>query len=52
MANAHLDRTPVLYLAASGPLADDQTNTLQAGLDQVAIATPSPNGRTRSPAPH
>ncbi|GAA2484683.1 thiamine pyrophosphate-binding protein [Streptomyces longisporus] len=40
MANAHLDRTPVLYLAASGPLADDQTNTLQAGLDQVAIATP------------
>jgi thiamine pyrophosphate-dependent acetolactate synthase large subunit-like protein len=40
MANARLDRTPVLYLAASGPLADDQTNTLQAGLDQVAIATP------------
>ncbi|WP_330351194.1 thiamine pyrophosphate-binding protein [Streptomyces sp. NBC_00582] len=40
MANAHLDRTPVLYLAASGPLAGDQTNTLQAGLDQVAIATP------------
>ncbi|MGW0705856.1 thiamine pyrophosphate-binding protein [Streptomyces sp. NPDC002643] len=40
MANAHLDRTPVLYLAASGPLANDQTNTLQAGLDQVAIATP------------
>ncbi|PRY18301.1 thiamine pyrophosphate-binding protein [Kineococcus rhizosphaerae] len=40
MANAHLDRTPVLYLAASGPLAEDQTNTLQAGLDQVAIATP------------
>lgn len=40
MANAHLDRTPVLYLAASGPLAGDETNTLQAGLDQVAIATP------------
>ncbi|MFD4603846.1 thiamine pyrophosphate-binding protein [Streptomyces sp. NPDC058464] len=40
MANALLDRTPVLYLAASGPLADDQTNTLQAGLDQVAVAAP------------
>lgn len=40
MANAHLDRTPVLYLAASGPLADDETNTLQAGVDQVAVATP------------
>jgi acetolactate synthase-1/2/3 large subunit len=40
MANAYLDRTPVLYIAASGRLADDQANTLQAGLDQVAIATP------------
>src|SRR5690349_23710984 len=29
MANAHLDRTPVLYLAASGRLVDDQANTLQ-----------------------
>jgi acetolactate synthase I/II/III large subunit len=40
MANAHLDRTPVLYLAGSGPMALDQANTLQAGIDQVAIATP------------
>jgi acetolactate synthase-1/2/3 large subunit len=40
MANAYLDRTPVLYLAGSGPLRDDQTNTLQAGIDQVAMATP------------
>jgi len=40
MANAHLDRTPVLYLAGSGPLRDDQTNTLQAGIDQVAMAAP------------
>lgn len=40
MANAYLDRTPVLYLAGSGPLALDQANTLQAGIDQVAIATP------------
>ncbi|GGI40442.1 acetolactate synthase, large subunit, biosynthetic type [Cnuibacter physcomitrellae] len=40
IANAYLDRTPVLYIAASGPLAVDETNTLQAGIDQVAIATP------------
>ncbi|MFJ4620811.1 thiamine pyrophosphate-binding protein [Streptomyces sp. NPDC088812] len=40
MAHAHMDRTPVLHIAASGPLADDRTDTLQAGLDQVAIATP------------
>jgi len=40
IANAFLDRTPVLYLAGSGPLAMDETNTLQSGIDQVAIATP------------
>jgi acetolactate synthase-1/2/3 large subunit len=40
IANAHQDRTPVLYIAGSGPLALDQTNDLQAGIDQVAIATP------------
>jgi acetolactate synthase-1/2/3 large subunit len=40
IANAYLDRTPVLYIAASGPLELDQTNTLQAGIDQVAMATP------------
>ena len=40
MANAHLDRTPVLYLAGSAALRDSETNTLQAGIDQVAIARP------------
>src|SRR5947209_11906933 len=40
IANAWLDRTPVLYLAGSGALRDDETNTLQAGIDQVAVATP------------
>jgi acetolactate synthase I/II/III large subunit len=40
IANAFLDRTPVLFLTGSGPLRDDETNTLQAGIDQVAIATP------------
>lgn len=40
MANAFLDRTPVLYLSGSAALRDAETNTLQAGLDQVAIARP------------
>ncbi|MEE4452096.1 thiamine pyrophosphate-binding protein [Novosphingobium resinovorum] len=40
IANAWLDRTPVLYIAGSGPMRDDETNTLQAGIDQVAMATP------------
>lgn len=40
MANAYLDRTPVLYLCGSGALNERQTNTLQADIDQVAIATP------------
>lgn len=40
IANAYLDRTPVLYLSGSAGLRDAETNTLQAGLDQVAVATP------------
>jgi acetolactate synthase-1/2/3 large subunit len=40
LAQARLDRTPLLVIAGSGPLRDDETNTLQAGIDQVAIATP------------
>ena len=40
MTNAWKDRTPVLFITGSGALRDDQTNTLQADVDQVAIATP------------
>lgn len=40
IANAYLDRTPVLYIAGSAGLAQAETNTLQAGLDQVAVVTP------------
>ncbi|MGA8870397.1 MAG: thiamine pyrophosphate-binding protein [Candidatus Acidiferrales bacterium] len=40
IANAYLDRTPVLYLSGSAGLRDAETNTLQAGLDQVAVVTP------------
>jgi thiamine pyrophosphate-dependent acetolactate synthase large subunit-like protein len=40
MANAYLDRTPVLYITGSSGLGEAETNTLQSGLDQVAVATP------------
>src|SRR5262245_32236114 len=35
LANAYLDRTPVLYLSGSAALRDAESNTLQAGIDQV-----------------
>src|SRR5262249_23725511 len=40
IANAYLDRTPVLYLSGAAALRDADTNTLQAGIDQAAIARP------------
>ncbi|WP_328371234.1 thiamine pyrophosphate-binding protein [Streptomyces sp. NBC_00445] len=40
ITNAYLDRTPVLYIAGSGPLERDETNDQQAGFDQVAMAAP------------
>lgn len=40
MANALLDRTPVLYLCGSGMLRQRQMNTLQHEIDQVALGTP------------
>ena len=40
IANAFLDRTPVLYLAGAAALFNAETNNLQAGIDQVTIAKP------------
>jgi acetolactate synthase I/II/III large subunit len=40
LANAYLDRTPVLYLAGGAPLAAAEKNVLQSGIDQVALARP------------
>jgi acetolactate synthase-1/2/3 large subunit len=40
LANAYLDHSPVLYLSGSAALTQAETNTLQAGIDQVAIARP------------
>ena len=40
ITNAYLDRTPVLYIAGSAGIAQAETNTLQAGFDQFAVAKP------------
>ena len=40
MASAHLDRIPVLFVSGAPPLRDIETNVLQGGIDQVAIAEP------------
>jgi acetolactate synthase I/II/III large subunit len=40
MADAYVDRSPVLYLSGSVPAFHGETNALQSGIDQVAVATP------------
>jgi acetolactate synthase I/II/III large subunit len=40
ITNAYLDHSPVLYLSGSAALSQAETNTLQAGFDQVAMARP------------
>ena len=40
VTNAYLDHSPVLYLSGSAALSQAETNTLQAGFDQVAMAKP------------
>jgi acetolactate synthase-1/2/3 large subunit len=40
MANAYLDRTPVLFIAGAAPMREAEGNTLQGGFDQLAMATP------------
>ncbi len=39
--NAQLDASPVLFLAGAPPLREAETNPLQGGFDQVAMATPA-----------
>jgi acetolactate synthase I/II/III large subunit len=40
LTNAYLDHSPVLYLSGSAALSQAETNTLQSGFDQVAMARP------------
>lgn len=41
MANARLDGSPVLFIVGAPPLREVETNPMQGGLDQVAMARPS-----------
>jgi len=41
IVNAYLDAIPVLFIVGSPPLRDVETNPLQGGVDQVAMALPS-----------
>ena len=38
--NAYVDQSPVLFLIGASPLRERETNELQGGFDQVAIASP------------
>ena len=40
IANAFEDKTPVLYVTGSAHLREAESNALQAGIDQVAVARP------------
>ncbi|HEY6456702.1 MAG TPA: thiamine pyrophosphate-binding protein [Steroidobacteraceae bacterium] len=51
LANAFIDRTPVLYIAGGCPLAAADKNVLQSGVDQVAVAKPIAKWAHRVPAP-
>lgn len=41
ISNAYLDAVPVLFIVSSPPLRDTETNPLQGGIDQIAMATPT-----------
>jgi len=51
LANAFIDRTPVLYLAGGCPVAAADQNVLQSGVDQVAVAKPIAKLALRVAAP-
>jgi len=40
IVNAQLDSVPTLFIVSSPPLREAETNPLQGGFDQVAMATP------------
>jgi acetolactate synthase-1/2/3 large subunit len=41
MVSAQLDAIPTLFIAGAPPLRETETNPLQGGFDQVAMATPA-----------
>ena len=51
LANAFVDRTPVLYMAGGSPPSAADKNVLQSGFDQVAVAKPIAKWAHRVAAP-
>ncbi len=41
MANARLDGSPVLFIVGAPPLREVETNPMQGGIDQIAMARPA-----------
>lgn len=50
MANAGLDGSPVLFIVGAPPLREVETNPLQGGIDQIAIARPAVKWALQIPA--
>ncbi|HPU16572.1 MAG TPA: thiamine pyrophosphate-binding protein, partial [Polymorphobacter sp.] len=50
IANAQLDASPVLFLIGAPPLREVETNPLQGGIDQIAMARPAAKWALSIPA--
>jgi len=50
IANAKLDSSPVLFIVGAPPLREVETNPLQGGIDQIAIARPAAKWSLSIPA--
>lgn len=50
IANAQLDASPVLFIIGAPPLRESETNPLQGGIDQIAIARPAAKWALSIPA--
>lgn len=50
MTNAKLDGSPVLFIVGAPPLREVETNPLQGGIDQVAMARPATKWACSIPA--
>jgi len=51
IANAYLDRTPVLYICGAAPLGSGDTNTVQGGFDQLDLVKPITKWAQRATEP-
>lgn len=50
ISNAHLDGSPVLFIIGAPPLREIETNPMQGGIDQIAMARPTAKWALSIPA--